>query len=287
MNVATKAIDRLVNPPRMSDPDRLRAAVSGKTVLVTGASHGLGKATAIKLSAAGAAVLAVARSADELNAMAASASGRGERVIALPADLTSDGDVSALADRILQAHGPPDIVVSNAGKSIRRPLDQQYGRLHDFDRTIGVNYLGPIHLLLGLLPAMRERGSGHIVNISSVGVRVPPGPRWGAYQASKGAFDMWLRSVAPELHADGVDVTSIYMALIHTRMVEPTKSLRNVPGLSPDQAADIVARAIIKRPRTIAPWWVWPAELTTVFLRAPVERATQVWYRHTRESDEQ
>jgi NAD(P)-dependent dehydrogenase (short-subunit alcohol dehydrogenase family) len=287
MNVATKAIDRLVNPPRMSDPDRLRAAVSGKTVLVTGASHGLGKATAIKLAAAGAAVLAVARSADELNAMAASASGRGERVIALPADLTSDGDVSALADRILQAHGPPDIVVSNAGKSIRRPLDQQYGRLHDFDRTIGVNYLGPIHLLLRLLPAMRERGSGHIVNISSVGVRVPPGPRWGAYQASKGAFDMWLRSVAPELHADGVDVTSIYMALIHTRMVEPTKSLRNVPGLSPDQAADIVARAIIKRPRTIAPWWVWPAELTTVFLRAPVERATQVWYRHTRESDEQ
>jgi NAD(P)-dependent dehydrogenase (short-subunit alcohol dehydrogenase family) len=287
MNVATKAIDRLVNPPRMSDPDRLRAAVSGKTVLVTGASHGLGNATAIKLAAAGAAVLAVARSADELNAMAASASGRGERVIALPADLTSDGDVSALADRILQAHGPPDIVVSNAGKSIRRPLDQQYGRLHDFDRTIGVNYLGPIHLLLGLLPAMRERGSGHIVNISSVGVRVPPGPRWGAYQASKGAFDMWLRSVAPELHADGVDVTSIYMALIHTRMVEPTKSLRNVPGLSPDQAADIVARAIIKRPRTIAPWWVWPAELTTVFLRAPVERATQVWYRHTRESDEQ
>ncbi|MBP1819146.1 SDR family NAD(P)-dependent oxidoreductase [Mycobacterium sp. OAE908] len=287
MNVATKAIDRLVNPPRTSDPDRLRTAVRGRTVVVTGASHGLGNATAIKLAAAGATVLAVARSADELNALAVSATARGERVIALPADLTSDGDVSALADRILQAHGPPDIVVSNAGKSIRRPLDQQYGRLHDFDRTIGVNYLGPIHLLLGLLPAMRERGSGHIVNISSVGVRVPPGPRWGAYQASKGAFDMWLRSVAPELHADGVDVTSIYMALIHTRMVEPTKSLRNVPGLSPDQAADIVARAIIKRPRTIAPWWVWPAELTTVFLRAPVERATQVWYRRTRESDEQ
>jgi NAD(P)-dependent dehydrogenase (short-subunit alcohol dehydrogenase family) len=286
MNVATKAIDRLVNPPRLSDPDRLRAAVAGKTVLVTGASYGLGNATAIKLAAAGATVLAVARSADELDALAASVAARGERAIALPADLTDDAAVGSLVKRILEAHGPPDIVISNAGKSIRRPLDQQYGRLHDFDRTIGINYLGPIHLLLGLLPAMRERGSGHIVNISSVGVRVPPGPRWGAYQASKGAFDMWLRSVAPELHADGVDVTSIYMALIHTRMVEPTESLRNVPGLSPEQAADIVARAIIKRPRTIAPWWVWPAELTTVFLRAPVERATQVWYRRTRESDE-
>ena len=285
MNVATKAVDRLVNPPRMSDPDRLRDAVSGKTVLVTGASYGLGNATAIKLAAAGATVLAVARSAPELFSLAASITARGEHAVALPADLTVESAVLALAERILDRHGAPDIVVSNAGKSIRRPLHQQYDRLHDFDRTIGINYLGPIHLLLGLLPAMRERGSGHIVNISSVGVRVPPGPRWGAYQASKGAFDMWLRSVAPELHADGVDVTSIYMALIHTRMTEPTPSLKNVPGLDPDQAADIVARAIIKRPRTIAPWWVWPAELTTVLLRAPVERATQVWYRHTRESD--
>lgn len=285
MNVATKAVDRLVNPPRMSDPDRLRAAVSGKVVLVTGASYGLGKATALKLAAAGATVLLVARSADELDALAAAITARGGRAIAFPADLTDEAVVTALAERINEVHGPPDIVVSNAGKSIRRPLHQQYGRPHDFDRTIGINYLGPIHLLLGLLPAMRERGSGHIVNISSIGVRVPPGPRWGAYQASKGAFDMWLRSVAPELHADGVDVTSVYMALIHTRMTAPTPSLRNVPGLYPDQAADIVARAIIKRPRTIAPWWAWPAELTTVFLRAPVERAAQVWYRRTRASD--
>jgi NAD(P)-dependent dehydrogenase (short-subunit alcohol dehydrogenase family) len=269
----------------MSDPDRLRAAVSGKIVLVTGASHGLGKATAVKLAEAGASVLLVARSEDELDALAGAITARGGHAIAFPADLTDEAIVSALAERIIEAHGPPDIVVSNAGKSIRRPLHEQYRRPHDFDRTIGINYLGPIHLLLGLLPAMRERGSGHIVNISSIGVRVPPGPRWGAYQASKGAFDMWLRSVAPELHADGIDVTSVYMALIHTRMTAPTPSLRNVPGLHPDQAADIVARAIIKRPRTIAPWWAWPAELTTVFLRAPVERAAQVWYRRTRDSD--
>jgi NAD(P)-dependent dehydrogenase (short-subunit alcohol dehydrogenase family) len=132
---------------------------------------------------------------------------------------------------------------------------------------------------------MRERGAGHIVNVSSVGVRVPPGPRWGAYQASKGAFDMWLRSVAPELHADGVDVTTIYMGLIHTRMSAPTPSLRNVPGLTPDQAADIVAKAIIERPRTIAPWWLWPAEVTTVLLREPLERVTQLWWRYTDDSD--
>jgi NAD(P)-dependent dehydrogenase (short-subunit alcohol dehydrogenase family) len=285
MNVAAKVIDRLVNPPRVSDPDRLRAAVSGKTVLVTGSSYGLGKATATKLAAAGATVLLVARSEDELDALASSITATGGRAIAFPADLTDEATVTALAKRITESHGPPDIVVSNAGKSIRRSLHLQYDRPHDFDRTIAINYLGPIHLLLGLLPVMRERGSGHIVNISSIGVRVPPGPRWGAYQASKGAFDMWLRSVAPELHADGVDVTTVYMALIHTRMTEPTPSLRNVPGLYPDQAADIVAKAIIERPRTIAPWWAWPAELGSVFLRVPVERAAQLWYRHTSDSD--
>src|SRR5690242_994542 len=133
MNVATKAVDWLVNPPRISDPERLRAAVSGKTVLVTGASYGLGHATAIKLAAAGATVLAVARSADELNKLAESITARGEHAVALPADLTDGAAVASLAERILEAHGPPDIVVSNAGKSIRRPLDQQYGRLHDFD----------------------------------------------------------------------------------------------------------------------------------------------------------
>jgi NAD(P)-dependent dehydrogenase (short-subunit alcohol dehydrogenase family) len=279
MNLAARAIDKLVNPPRVDHPDRLRDAVSGATVLVTGSSYGIGEATACKLAAAGATVLLAARSEDKLDGLAKLINESGGHAVSYPADLSDEDTVTTLAKRITDEHGPPDIVVSNAGKSIRRSLHLQYERPQDFDRTIGINYLGPIRLLLGLLPAMRERGAGHIVNVSSVGVRVPPGPRWGAYQASKGAFDMWLRSVAPELHADGVDVTTIYMALIHTRMSEPTPSLRNVPGLTPEQAADIVAKAIIERPRTIAPWWLWPAEVTTVLLRTPVERATQVWWR--------
>jgi NAD(P)-dependent dehydrogenase (short-subunit alcohol dehydrogenase family) len=282
---AAKVIDKLVNPPRVSDIDRLRDAVSGATVLVTGASFGIGEATARKLADAGATVLLAARSADKLDELARDIRAGGGHAVSYPADLSDEETVTTLTARITDEHGPPDIVVSNAGKSIRRSLHHQYERPQDFHRTIGINYLGPILLLLGLLPAMRERGSGHIVNVSSVGVRVPPGPRWGAYQASKGAFDMWLRSVAPEMHADGIDVTSIYMALIHTRMTAPTESLRNVPGLYPDEAADIVAKAIIERPRTIAPWWLWPAEVTTVLLRAPIERVTNVWYRRTQDSD--
>jgi NAD(P)-dependent dehydrogenase (short-subunit alcohol dehydrogenase family) len=269
----------VVNHPRACDPDRLHEAVSGATVLVTGASFGIGAATARKLASAGATVLLVARSADKLEELTATITADGGQAVGYPADISDEAAVAELAKRICAEHGPPDIIVNNAGKSIRRSLHEQYDRPHDFDRTIGVNYLGPVRLLLELVPEMRRRGSGHIVNVSSVGVRTPPGPRWGAYQASKGAFDRWLRSVAPELHADGVDVTSIYFGLVSTRMMEPTKSLRNAPGLSAEQAADTVARAITDRTRTIAPWWLWPAEVATVVLRAPVERATQVWWR--------
>ena len=273
------AIDRVANPARVSDPDKLRRAVSGKTVLVTGASYGIGEATARTLAAAGATVLVVARSAEKLDDLAASINAGGGRAFAYPTDLTDEAAVGMLTKEITQNHGPLDIVVSNAGKSLRRSLHHQYDRPHDFQRTIDINYLGPVWLLLGLLPAMRDNGGGHIVNVSSVAVRVVPGPQWGAYQASKGAFDRWLRSVAPELHADGVDVTSVYFALVRTRMIAPTPLLGKLPGLSPDEAADAIAKAIIERPRSNEPPWVWPAELASVLLAGPAERAARMWHR--------
>jgi NAD(P)-dependent dehydrogenase (short-subunit alcohol dehydrogenase family) len=284
MNVAAKAVGKLANPAKVSDPDKLRSIVSGKNVLVTGASYGVGEATARMLAGAGARVLLVARSADRLDDLVASITAGGGQAVAYPADLTDEAAVEALAKQVTEDHGPADIVVSNAGKSIRRSLHRQYDRPHDFERTIAINYLAPIRLLLGVLPAMREHGGGHIVNVSSVAVRVPPGPQWGAYQASKGAFDRWLRSVAPELHADGVDVTSVYFALVRTRMIEPTPMLGKLPGLYPDQAADVVAKAIIERPRTIAPPWVWPAELASVLLAGPIDRAARLWSRYAIDS---
>jgi NAD(P)-dependent dehydrogenase (short-subunit alcohol dehydrogenase family) len=279
VNLVAEAIDRLVNPARISDPDKLRSAVCGKTVLVTGASYGIGEATARRLAAAGATVLVVARSVERLDDLAASINAGGGQAVAYPTDLTDEAAVSALTKQVTEDHGALDIVVSNAGKSLRRSLHDQYDRPHDFQRTIDINYLGPIWLLLGLLPAMRESGGGHIVNVSSVGVRVVPGPQWGAYQASKGAFDRWLRSVAPELHADGVDVTSVYFALVRTRMIAPTPLLGRLPGLSPDEAADAIAKAIIERPRSNEPPWVWPAELASVLLAGPAERAARLWHR--------
>jgi len=273
------ATDRLANPARVSDLDKLRGVVSGKTVLVTGASYGIGEATARKMAAAGATVLVVARSAERLADLAAAINAGGGRAVAYPTDLTDEAAIAELTKQITEDHGALDIVVSKAGKSLRRSLHEQYDRPHDFQRTIGINYLGPIWLLLGLLPAMRERGGGHIVNVSSVAVRVAPGPQWGAYQASKGAFDRWLRSVAPELHADGVDVTSVYFALVRTRMIAPTPILGRLPGLTPDEAADAIAKAVIERPRTNEPPWVWPAELVSVLLAGPAERAARLWHR--------
>jgi NAD(P)-dependent dehydrogenase (short-subunit alcohol dehydrogenase family) len=273
------ATSRLANPAVVSDPDKLRSVVSGKTVLVTGASYGIGEATARKMAAAGATVLVVARSAERLEDLAAAINAGGGRAVAYPTDLTEEAAVSALTKQISEDHGAVDIVVSNAGKSLRRSLHHQYDRPHDFQRTIDINYLGPIWLLLGLLPAMRERGGGHIVNVSSVGARVVPGPQWGAYQASKGAFDRWLRSVAPEVHADGIEVTSVYFALVRTRMIAPTPILGRLPALSPDGAADAIAKAVIERPRTNEPPWMWPAEVASVLLAGPAERAARIWHR--------
>lgn len=277
--VFATAGDHVANPARVSDPDRLRAAASGKTALVTGASYGIGEATARSLAAAGATVLVVARSEERLGDLAASINAGGGRAVAHPTDLTDESAVSGLAKQITEEHGPLDIVVSNAGKSLRRSLHHQYDRPHDFQRTIDINYLGPVRLLLGLLPAMRDRGGGHVVNVSSVGVRVVPGPQWGAYQASKGAFDRWLRSVAPELHADGVDVTTVYFALVRTRMIAPTPLLGRLPGLSPDEAADVIAKAVIERPRTLEPPWVLPAEFASVLLAGPADYAARAWNR--------
>ncbi|HEY8083408.1 MAG TPA: SDR family NAD(P)-dependent oxidoreductase [Solirubrobacterales bacterium] len=276
-----RAAEPLVNPPSGVEEAELRAAVAGKVVLVTGASYGLGEATARRLAASGATVLMAARSGERLEEIAAEIEAAGGKAQAHAADLTDMESVDALAEWVLAQHGHVDIVVSNAGKSIRRSVELSYDRFHDFERTIGVNYLGPIRLLLALLPSMRARGEGHIVNVSTIGARIAPGPRWGAYQASKSAFDIWLRSAAPELRADGVTATSVYMALIHTRMSAPTPIYRHVPGQTPDQAAETICRAIVRRPRSIGPWWSAVADVATTVGRRPWEATTGLLYRMT------
>jgi NAD(P)-dependent dehydrogenase (short-subunit alcohol dehydrogenase family) len=160
-------------------------------------------------------------------------------------------------------------VVSNAGKSIRRSLTATEGRFHDVTRTDGVNYLGPVRLLSGLLPGMRARGVGHIVNVSSLNVDLPVA-HWAAYSASKAAFESWLRCVAPEIRRDGVAVTSIHFPLVHTPMSAPTYGPR-LPGLTAEAAAEVIARALVRRPRLLVPWWARPAAVVTTLAQGPYE----------------
>jgi len=278
LRLARQIASRIVNPGGVPSATRLRAAVAGRTVLVTGASHGIGRATAIRLGRAGATVLLVARSADVLEELVEQLRADGGDAYALPADLSdADAAVPSLARRILDEHGPPDVIVNNAGKSIRRTVEQSYERFHDYTRTANLNYLGPVRLLLTLLPAMRERGSGHIVNVSTVGVLLPPTPRWSAYQASKAAFDVWLRSLAAEAHDDGITATSLYMALVHTRMSAPTDDFKLMPGLSADEAAGLVCHAIVDRPSAITPWWATTAALIDTAARGTSDRLVRLY----------
>jgi short-subunit dehydrogenase len=228
--------------------DSLPGAVRRRTTLITGASSGIGEATALKVGAAGGHVLLVARTRSKLEEVAVQIEELGGTADVHPCDLTDVEDIDRMADEVLRDHGKVDILVNNAGKSIRRSVDRSYDRFHDYQRTMQLNYFAPVKLILDLLPVMREQGFGHIVNISSIGLQVNT-PRFAAYLASKAALDAFSRSIGPEVIGDGVHLTTVYMPLVKTPMIAPTKIYDRIPTLSPEKAAEMVTDAIRKRPK--------------------------------------
>lgn len=271
MNRFVALLSPLLAPPTNADEEALARAVEGKTVVVTGASFGIGRALAIRLGRSGAIVLLMARSEEKLEQVREQVLEGGGRAHVYPVDLRDSESVDRAARAILAEHQQVDIVVHNAGKSIRRSLHHSLDRPHDFERCMGVNYLGPVRLQLALTPSMLERGGGQIVNVSSVSVRLSPAAYWAAYHSSKSAFDLWLGAAAPELLPAGIRCTSVYFGLVHTRMSAPTESYASMPGQSPDQAATVLCRAIIERPRVLQPWWLGPAR----WLCVPFERVSE------------
>jgi NAD(P)-dependent dehydrogenase (short-subunit alcohol dehydrogenase family) len=231
----------------------LEAAVRGRHVLVTGASSGIGRATALKVGAAGGHVILVARRADRLAEVRRLVEQAGGQAIAFAADITRAEDVERLCAAVLERFGGVDVLVNNAGRSIRRSLRLEEDRLHDFERTMQLNYFGALRLILGLVPAMRRRGGGHIVNVSSMGVQVSP-PRFSAYVASKAALDAFSRCAAPELLGDGIDITTVYMPLVRTEMIAPTRLYDSFSAITAEQAADLLCAAIVSRPKQVSTW---------------------------------
>jgi len=229
----------------------LGGAVRGRVVMVTGASSGIGKSAAMKIADAGGIVLLVARTAEKLEETKATIEARGGRAHVHSADLSDMDGIDRMADEVLAQHGHVDVLVNNAGRSIRRSIALSYDRFHDFERTMQLNYFGAVRLILKLLPVMRERRSGQIINVSSIGVQTNT-PRFSAYVASKAALDAFSRCIASEIFDDGVHISTIYMPLVRTPMIQPTRIYDRFPTITPDKAADMICDAIVHRPKRIA-----------------------------------
>ncbi len=241
--------ERNLDPELYTDRS-LASVVNGKTILITGASSGIGRAAAIKLARAGGIPLLVARSADKLEEVRDEIAAFGGSAYVYTADVSDPESIELLVAQVLGEHPAVDVLVNNAGRSIRRSIALSYDRFHDFERTIQLNYLGAVKLILALMPHMRARKRGHIVNISSIGVQTSP-PRFSAYVASKAALDAFTRVVGSETIADRVTFTTIHMPLVRTPMIAPTKLYNSFPTISPDEAADLICEAIRAKPKQI------------------------------------
>ncbi|MBU3848666.1 MAG: SDR family NAD(P)-dependent oxidoreductase [Candidatus Acinetobacter avistercoris] len=225
--------------------------VHGKVVLITGASSGIGLTVAHKLAAAGAHVLLVARTEESLLQAQADIEAKGGKASVFPCDLNNMEAIDDVSKQILESVDHIDILINNAGRSIRRAVSESVDRFHDFERTMQLNYFGSVRLILNILPQMMENRAGQIINISSIGV-LANATRFSAYVASKAALDAFSRCLSAEVHSHKIAITSVYMPLVRTPMIAPTKMYKYVPALTPEAAADLIAFAIVKRPKKVA-----------------------------------
>ena len=237
--------------PDLSIDHSLGGRVAGRVVVITGGSSGIGKAAAFRIAAAGAVTIIVARDAEKLERTRQEAAARGLKLVTYSADIADPAQCDAAIQKISTDYGGVDILVNDAGRSIRRGIENSFDRMHDFERTMAVNYFGCLRLTMGFLPAMARRKRGHVINISSIGV-LTSAPRFSAYVASKAALEAWTRCAASEFLDRGVEFTTINMPLVHTPMSAPTKIYESVPTLTPDEAADYIVEAIVRRPVRIA-----------------------------------
>ncbi|MFJ1460023.1 SDR family NAD(P)-dependent oxidoreductase [Nocardia sp. N2S4-5] len=255
---------------------RARRDLTGRHVLITGASSGIGRAAALAVAAKGAVVFLLARRGDELDAVVEEIRAAGGEAYGYQCDVTDSESVDHTVKTILDTHDHVDMLVNNAGRSIRRAVHRSTDRLHDFERTMAVNYFGAVRMTLALLPRMRERKFGHIVNISSAGVQVAT-PRFAAYLASKAALDKFAEVTAAEMLADNITFTTIHMPLVRTPMITP--SGKQGPSESPEWAAATIVRALTDRPKRIDVPLGTLAEYGTLFTPRLKDRIMHRYYR--------
>ena len=230
---------------------QLSRRVRNKVVVVTGASSGIGEDCALKLAAAGATVILAARTPAKLEATLSRIEANGGKAHAYACDIADMADCDRFIKKVLAEHRHVDILINNAGRSIRRSVKFSFDRFHDYERTMQLNYFGALRLIFGFAPVMLQRKAGHVINISSIGVLASP-PRFSAYVASKAALDAFSWCAAPEFADSNVRFTTINMPLVRTPMIAPTRLYDAFPTLSPDEAAELVMTAVIDKPKRVA-----------------------------------
>ena len=253
-------------------------SIKGKTVVLTGSSSGIGEQAAYQLAAAGARLCLVARREEELRRVQQAILDAGGEVWIYPADLTDEAGLQAVADKILAEHTRVDVLVNNAAHSIRRPIAQALDRLHDYQRTMNINYIAAVGLTLKLLPRMLDQGDGQVVNISTLSSQVPI-PLFSAYLASKTALESFSRSLLAELGHKGIAVTVVYYPMVRTPMSSRTSIYKHMPMMSPAKAAGWIVKAIDQRPARVGSLMGTAGSIALAALPGPVTRYTQPLFR--------
>jgi NAD(P)-dependent dehydrogenase (short-subunit alcohol dehydrogenase family) len=237
------------------DPNRARrqdpaGPLVGKHVIITGASSGIGRASALAVAERGATVFALARNAEALDELVAEICAAGGQAHAYTCDVTDSTSVEHTVKDILGKFGHVDYLVNNAGRSIRRSVVNSTERLHDYERVMAVNYFGAVRMVLALLPHWRERRFGHVVNVSSAGTQASS-PKYSAYIPSKAALDAFAEVVGTETLSDHITFTTIHMPLVKTPMIAPSKRLNPMPPITAEHAAAMVVRGLVDKPARI------------------------------------
>jgi len=278
-------LEYVIFPPSLFNERKLERKLEGKTVLITGASSGIGEQLAYLLADIKVHIILVARREEKLAAMKEVIEMKAARVSMFAADLRREEEIEGLLHFLHELPEGLDIVVNNAGHSIKRSIHQSLDRYHDFSRTMAINYSAPVQLMLSVIPLLKQK-QGHIVNVSTVNVLLHPFPEWAAYQASKAAFDTWLLSAAPELNMMGIATTSIYLPLVRTPMILPTASYEKLPAMSPQHVARIIGKSLYTKKTMYKPWWLIFGQLASVLFRRYIELSMQRMLRKGRDRNE-
>ncbi len=258
----------LAYPSISLTPNITREHFSGKWVLVTGASHGIGRALIEKIINAGANVFLIARSEADLRLLCAKAKQMGSNADYCAIDLRDREKLEQLCTKLKETLPQLDYFFCNAGKSIHRKINDAQDRLHDYDRTMDLNYRSLVALSLAMLPALKA-SKGRIIYSSSVSTLYPMAPGWSAYHASKSAANTWCETANSEFAPLGVRVQIAYLPLVHTAMSDVNEQYKHLPAYTPADAANILLKLAIRKVRTYKPWW---AKLSApiAYLFAPI-----------------